>query len=80
MTDALGILLLISSSLFAVLLAVVFTIWFMREKSLAMKSITTAPREAFYWLAILFTFALGTALGDYLAETIGLGYGFSALA
>lgn len=79
MTDTLGIPLVLSSLLFAVLLGVVFTIWFMREKTLAMKSISTAPREAFYWLAILFTFALGTALGDFLAEAVGLGYGLSAL-
>jgi uncharacterized membrane-anchored protein len=44
-----------------------------------MKSITTAPREAFYWLAILWTFALGTATGDLLAERVNWGYGLSAL-
>jgi uncharacterized membrane-anchored protein len=43
-----------------------------------MKSIISKKREAFYWLAILLTFALGTATGDWLAETVGLGYGLSA--
>ena len=43
-----------------------------------MKSINTAGRDAFYWLAILLTFALGAALCEYLAEAIGLGYGSSA--
>ena len=80
LTDSMGVPLVMSSLIFAILLGLVFAIWFRREKTLAMKSISTAPREAFYWLAILFTFALGTALGDYLAETVGLGYGLSALA
>ncbi len=75
MTDTYGIPLIVSSMIFAVLLALTFTIWFAREKTLAMKSIVTPTREGFYWLAILFTFALGTAVGDYLAETLGLGYG-----
>jgi len=65
--------------IFAILLALTFTVWFVREKTLAMKSIVTPTREGFYWLAILFTFALGTAVGDYLAETLGLGYGLSVV-
>ena len=44
-----------------------------------MHSIRTAPRELFYWVAILVTFALGTAAGDLLAEALGLGYVQSAL-
>jgi uncharacterized membrane-anchored protein len=79
MTDTYGIPLIVSSIIFAMLLALTFTIWFVREKTLAMKSIVTRARESFYWLAILFTFALGTAVGDYLAETLGLGYGWSAV-
>ena len=79
LTDSLGVPLAVSSLGFALVLGVVFAIWYRRERTLEMKSINTASRETFYWLAILFTFALGTALGDYLAETIGLGYGLSAL-
>jgi uncharacterized membrane-anchored protein len=79
MTDTYGIPLVVSSMVFAVLLALTFSIWFVREKTLAMKSIVTPARESFYWIAILFTFALGTAVGDYLAETLGLGYGLSVV-
>ena len=79
LTDSVGVPLAISSLGFALALGVVFAIWWQRERTLEMKSINTAGREAFYWLAILLTFALGTALGDYLAETIGLGYGLSAV-
>jgi uncharacterized membrane-anchored protein len=59
---------------FSVVLAVIFALWYVREKTLAMHSIHTASRERFYWAAILFTFALGTATGDLLAETLKLGY------
>ncbi len=79
LTDGYGVPLIVSTIVFGLLLAVTFAIWFAKEKTLAMKSITTWQREAFYWLAILFTFALGTALGDYLAETLGLGYGPSVV-
>jgi uncharacterized membrane-anchored protein len=79
LTDGYGVPLIVSTMVFGLLLAVTFTVWYAKEKTLAMKSITTWQREAFYWLAILFTFALGTALGDYLAETLALGYGNSVL-
>ena len=79
LTDSLGVPLAVSSLIFALGLGIVFAIWWQKERTLEMKSINTAGREAFYWLAILLTFALGTALGDYLAETIGLGYGLSAV-
>ncbi|WP_296632284.1 hypothetical protein [Rhodoluna sp.] len=79
LTDGLGVALWISSVVFAALLAITFAIWFRGARTLAMKSIVTKKREAFYWLAILFTFALGTATGDWLAEAVGLGYGVSAL-
>jgi len=58
---------------------VVFVIWYLSEKTLAMHSIHTAKRELFYWAAILFTFALGTSTGDLLAEASGLGYAQSGL-
>lgn len=51
----------------------------MSEKTLSIHSIYTTKREAFYWLAILFTFALGTAAGDLVAESLNLGYWISAL-
>ena len=65
LTDALGVPLAISSTVFAAVLAVVFGIWFARERTLSIHSIVTTPREAFYWLAVLVTFALGTAVGDW---------------
>ena len=74
LTDAFGFPLWASTTIFTVLLAVTFTIWFAREKTLSIHSIFTRPREAFYWVAILFTFALGTAAGDLISEGLGLGY------
>ena len=56
------------------LLAIVFFVWYRVERTLSMHSITTTRREAFYWLAILTTFATGTAVGDLIAEKFGLGY------
>jgi len=51
-----------------------FAVWFQQEGTLSIHSIDSTEREAFYWLAILFTFALGTAAGDLLAEKLSLGY------
>ncbi len=65
--------------MFSVALAIVFTAWWLRERTLSVHTIKTTPRELFYWAAILFTFALGTAAGDLLAEGSHLGYGPSAL-
>ena len=59
---------------FAVALAITFLAWFQTERTLSIHSIFTGRREAFYWLAILFTFALGTAAGDLVAERFALGY------
>jgi uncharacterized membrane-anchored protein len=74
LTDALGVPLEASSLVFAVLLASVFFVWYRSERTLSIHSIFTRRREAFYWLAILVTFALGTATGDLMAEALGLGY------
>ena len=79
LTDNLGISLVITSSIFAVALTVTFVTWYAKEKTLSIHSIRTVRREAFYWLAILFTFALGTATGDLIAEQFGIGYLVSAL-
>src|SRR6476661_6924465 len=64
---------------FSIALAATFAVWYMSEKTLSIHSIYTRRREAFYWLAILFTFALGTAAGDLIAEQWGLGYWATAL-
>ena len=64
----------VTTAVFAVALAVTFALWFRSEKTLSIHSIYTTQREAFYWLAILFTFALGTAAGDLVAEQFALGY------
>lgn len=56
------------------LLGAVFLAWWLVERTLSMHSIHTARREMFYWLAILTTFATGTAVGDLIAEKFGLGY------
>ncbi|HEY8319268.1 MAG TPA: hypothetical protein VIG76_10590 [Amnibacterium sp.] len=79
LTDNFGVPLITTTVLFSVVLAVVFAIWFAVERTLSIHSITTTRREAFYWLAILFTFALGTSAGDLAAEKLALGYLPSAL-
>lgn len=68
-----------STILFALALAAVFIIWHRIEKTLSIHSINTSRREVFYWLAVLATFALGTAAGDLTATTVGLGYFASGL-
>ena len=75
MTDAHNIPLTTSTPIFAVILAVVFAVWFAVERTLSIHSIVTSRREVFYWLAILFTFSLGTAAGDLVAEPFSIGYG-----
>ena len=79
LTDNVGISLITSSIIFSIMLAIVFIVWHRTEASLAIHSIYTPRREAFYWSAILFTFALGTATGDLFAERLGLGYGLSLI-
>ncbi|MDL2363247.1 MAG: hypothetical protein QFB86_02610 [Patescibacteria group bacterium] len=74
LTDNLGVSLVTSTIIFAIVLAATFAAWYKSEKTLSIHSISTTRREAFYWLAILFTFALGTASGDLLAEKMHLGY------
>ncbi|MEV7087286.1 hypothetical protein AB0O07_15515 [Streptomyces sp. NPDC093085] len=74
LTDNLGVPLELSTAVFAVLLVAVFLVWYGREKTLSIHSVDTTGREAFYWLAVLFTFALGTAAGDLVAERMALGY------
>ena len=79
LTDVLGVPLWLTTVVFAALLAVTFIVWYVRERTLSIHSIVTRRREAFYWCAILLTFALGTAAGDLLAEGLALGYLVSAI-
>jgi uncharacterized membrane-anchored protein len=79
LTDNLGISLVVTTIVFAVALAVTFWAWYASEGTLSIHTIVTVRREAFYWLAILFTFALGTAAGDLVAEQFGVGYWQSAV-
>jgi uncharacterized membrane-anchored protein len=79
LTDGQQVPLWISSTVFAVLLAVVFAVWYAREHTLSIHSITTPSREGFYWLTVLVTFALGTAVGDWTLELTGWGPGLSVL-
>jgi uncharacterized membrane-anchored protein len=74
LVDNFGVTLVASTIGFTLALAVTFALWYRSEKTLSIHSIYTNKREAFYWLAILFTFALGTAVGDLVAEQFGIGY------
>lgn len=74
LSDNLGVPLETTTTVFAILLAITFAVWFAFEKTLSVHSIFTRRREGFYWLTILFTFALGTAAGDLTAEKFNLGY------
>ena len=79
LVDEMGVSLVTITIVFTLALLGVFAIWYDSEKTLAMHSIKTTKREVFYWIAILLTFALGTAAGDLLAEGLNLGYAVSAL-
>ena len=80
LTDGLGVSLYISTSAFAVALALIFFVWYRVERTLSIHDIVTRCRELFYWAAILCTFALGTAAGDLATETLGLGFTWGAVA
>ncbi|WP_316772665.1 COG4705 family protein [Streptomyces sasae] len=79
LTDQLNVPLWISTTVFSVLLAVVFGTWWLRERTLSIHSVNTLPRESFYWLTVLVTFALGTATGDWTLELTGWSPGVSVL-
>jgi len=74
LVDNLGVTLETSSVLFGSTLIIIFSVWYAFEKTLSIHTIYTTRREAFYWAAILCTFALGTAAGDLAAEGLKLGY------
>ncbi|MFD8778123.1 MULTISPECIES: COG4705 family protein [unclassified Streptomyces] len=79
LTDNMGVPLETSTTVFAIVLAVVFVVWYRRERTLSIHHIDTTSRESYYWLAVLFTFALGTAAGDLVSERMDLGYWLSAV-
>lgn len=79
LTDNFGVPLPTSTGFFLAALILTFAAWYMVEGTLSIHSVRTPRREAFYWLAILFTFALGTAAGDLVAEQVNLGYWKSAV-
>src|ERR1700730_11336198 len=77
--DTYNVTLTTTTILFSIALAVTFAVWYLSEKTLSIHSIYTRKREGFYWLAILFTFALGNAAGGLFAEGLNIGYWKSAL-
>ena len=79
LTDHFEVPLTVSTAVFSMALLGTFVVWYSREKTLSINAIDTPAREGFYWLAILFTFALGTAAGDLVSEDYGLGYAHSAM-
>jgi uncharacterized membrane-anchored protein len=79
LTDGHHVPLWISTTVFSVLLAVVFSLWYARERTLSIHTIVTTPREAWYWLTVLVTFALGTAAGDWTLELTGWSPGAAVL-
>jgi uncharacterized membrane-anchored protein len=79
LTDGHHVPLWISTTVFGALLAVVFGIWYARERTLSIHTIVTTPRESFYWLTVLVTFALGTAVGDWTLDLTGWSAGVSVL-
>jgi uncharacterized membrane-anchored protein len=79
LTDNFGVSLVTTTIVFSFVLAGVFAGWYASERTLSIHTIVTTKREAFYWLTVLFTFALGTAAGDLTAERLAVGYWKSAL-
>ena len=77
MVEHFNVSLTTSTIVFGTLMFATFGAWHASERTLSIHSIHTPKREAFYWTAILFTFALGTAAGDLVAEKYNLGYGKS---
>jgi uncharacterized membrane-anchored protein len=74
LVDNFGVSLWTTTAVFAAGLAATFTLWYRSERTLSIHTIVTTRRESFYWLAILFTFALGTSAGDLISEQLGWGY------
>ncbi|QND57615.1 COG4705 family protein [Mesorhizobium huakuii] len=79
LVDTFGVRLQTTTIAFSVALAATFAVWYASERTLSIHTIFTTRREIFYWLAILFTFSLGTAAGDLVAESFDMGYLTSGL-
>lgn len=79
LTDGIGVPLAVTTAVFTVVLAATFGLWYAVERTLSIHTILTTRREGFYWAAVLFTFALGTAAGDLVAEQLNLGYPMSVV-
>lgn len=79
LVDGLGESLWTSTALFAGCLAVAFSVWYRSERTLSVHTILTRRREAYYWAAVLCTFALGTSAGDLVSDRLALGYAAAAL-
>jgi uncharacterized membrane-anchored protein len=79
LVDNFGVPLAVTTVAFAAALGITFWVWYRKEHTLSIHTIVTPRREAYYWAAILFTFALGTSAGDLVAEELSLGYWLSAL-
>ena len=79
LTDNMGVSLVTTTIVFSIALTIAFAVWYALERTLSIHTIYTMRRESFYWVAVLFTFALGTAAGDLLAERLSLGYLVSLL-
>jgi uncharacterized membrane-anchored protein len=72
--DDKGVSLVTTTVIFSIALAALFAVWYAQEKTLSIHSVYKGRREVYYWLVVLFTFALGTSGGDLLSEKVDLGY------
>ncbi|MGH8737485.1 MAG: COG4705 family protein [Burkholderiales bacterium] len=79
LVDKLGVSLQTTTVVFSLALIGTFVAWYASEKTLSIRTIVSTRRELFYWTAVLFTFALGTAAGDLMAESFALGYATAGL-
>ena len=79
MDRTLGVGYAMGSLILITILIVILFLWYKSEKSLSVTNIKTFKGELFYWMAILFSNTLGTALGDFLADNSGLGFGGGAI-
>jgi uncharacterized membrane-anchored protein len=74
LVDGYGVSLETTTIIFSIALAATFASWYASERTLSIHTIFTTRREAFYWAAVLFTFALGTSAGDLVSERLNVGY------
>ncbi len=79
LVDTFEVPLQVTTLIFVLALVATFVAWYAAEKTLSIHTIYTTRRELFYWAAVLFTLALGTAAGDLAAEGLTLGYGNAAM-